>query len=291
MVKFAKTGSIVTTAAVKLARAYTGRKLIAFPGDHPFYSYDDWFIGKTACDRGVPDEIKSLSVTFDSCNIDSLKNLFKKYKNQIAAVITEPEKSYCYSAPCKCGKKNPKEFLSKGIDLAHKNGSLFIFDEMVTGFKTHLPGSLTKYNLKPDLATWGKGIANGFSFCALTGTKEVMELGGIINKNQEKVFLISTTHGGETHGMAAAMATINEFKKHNVIKHMHNIGKLIIDNCNKVINKYGLEKHIEILDCDWQPAFIFKDNNKKLSMSFRTLALQEMIKNGVFHLYLTKKMM
>ena len=113
MVKFAKTGSIVTTAAVKLARAYTGRKLIAFPGDHPFYSYDDWFIGKTACDRGVPDEIKSLSVTFDSCNIDSLKNLFKKYKNQIAAVITEPEKSYCYSAPCKCGKKSKGIFIKR----------------------------------------------------------------------------------------------------------------------------------------------------------------------------------
>jgi spore coat polysaccharide biosynthesis protein SpsF len=95
MVKFAKNGSIVTTAAVKLARAFTGRKLVAFPGDHPFYSYDDWFIGRTACNKGVPDEISTLSITFKSCNIDSLKVLFEKYPGQIACVIMEPEKNLC----------------------------------------------------------------------------------------------------------------------------------------------------------------------------------------------------
>lgn len=84
MIKFSKNGSIVTTAAVKLARAYTGKKLVAFPGDHPFYSYDDWFIGKTACNKGVPDEISELSVTFKGCSIQSLKELFEKYPDQIA---------------------------------------------------------------------------------------------------------------------------------------------------------------------------------------------------------------
>jgi glutamate-1-semialdehyde aminotransferase len=278
MIKFAKNGSIVTTAAVKLARAFTGRKLIAFPGDHPFYSYDDWFIGTTQCSKGVPEEISKLSVTFKACNIESLKELFEKYPNQIAGVITEPEKSSC--SGCNC-KNTPKEFLEQAIELAHENGALFIVDEMVTGFKTDFPGSISKYNLKPDMATWGKGIANGFSFCALTGTKEVMELGGIRNLGEEKVFLISTTHGGETHAMAAAIATIAEFKSKDVISYIHTIGKSINQKCKKIISEYKLDNYVHLIDCEWQPLFIFKDQQYEVSSLFRTLVLQEMIKRGV----------
>ena len=88
---------------------------------------------------------------------------------------------------------------------------------MITGFKTDFPGSIKKFGVEPDMATWGKGVANGFSFCALTGKKEIMELGGINRPGEEKVFLISTTHGGETHAMAACLATIEEFQKKNVV--------------------------------------------------------------------------
>ena len=112
-IKFSKNGSTATTAAVKLARAHTGRKLVAFPAEHPFYSYDDWFIGKTACNKGVPEEISDLTVTFQSCNIDSLKALFDQYPNQIAAVITEPEKPHC--ANCsgnQCKKSLPRKWYS-----------------------------------------------------------------------------------------------------------------------------------------------------------------------------------
>jgi spore coat polysaccharide biosynthesis protein SpsF len=278
MVKFAKNGSIVTTAAVKLARAKTGRKLVAFPADHPFYSYDDWFIGKTDANLGVPDDIKSLAVTFKSCDIDSLKELFEKYPNQIACVITEPERSALGK-----GQFGPsaKEFLEKAIELSHQQGTLFIIDEMITGFKTALPGSITKFNLKPDMATWGKGIANGFSFCALTGTKEVMELGGIRNIGAEKVFLISTTHGGETHALAAGIAGIHEFESKEVIKHNHSIGDYFIEKCNEVIATNNLSEYIEIIPCNWMPVFLFKDKNKTISAGYRTLALQEMIKRGV----------
>ena len=214
MIKFSKNGSGVTTAATKLARAYTGRKLIAFPSDHPFYSYDDWFIGKTECPKGVPEEIRALSVTYKSDDLGSLKALFDQYPNQIAGVISEPEKF----SPL------PKNYLSDAIELVHKNGAIYILDEMVTGFKTDFPGSIKKYNIKPDIATWGKGIANGFSFCAMTGTKEIMDLGGILNEGEEKVFLTSTTHGGETHTLAAGLATIKVFEEQNVIKHNHSIG-------------------------------------------------------------------
>lgn len=278
MIKFAKNGSTVTTAAIKLARAKTNRKLVAFPGNHPFYSYDDWFIGTTPCSKGVPEEFSKLSVTFDGCNIDSLRDLFKRYPNQIACVITEPEKNTCSGCTC---NKSPEDFLREAIELTHSEGALFIIDEMVTGFKTDFPGSISKYNLNPDMATWGKGIANGFSFCALTGKKEVMNLGGIKNKGQEKVFLISSTHGAETHSMVAAMETIKVFRNNNVLKKNHDLGQYLIDKCNELILQHELESFIKIIDCNWMPTFLFCDGSGSLNIGFKTLAMQEMIARGV----------
>lgn len=270
-IKFAKNGSIVTTAAVKLARAFTGRKLIAFPQDHPFYSYDDWFIGKTACSKGVPDEFAALSVTYKADNLQSLKDLFAKYPGQIAGVISEPEK----------WDPIPENYISDAIELAHANGAVYILDEMITGFKTDFPGSIRKYNVKPDIATWGKGIANGFSFSCMTGTAEIMDLGGIMRKGEEKVFLTSTTHGGETHAIAAGLATIDIFEKQDVIGHNHKIGRSLIDKCRAVITSHQLDDHIKIIGDNWMPVFTFADAGKTASPGFRTLAMQEMIARGV----------
>ncbi len=282
MIKFAKNGSSVTTAAVKLARGFTGRKLIAFPGDHPFYSFDDWFIGKTACNLGVPEEFSALSVTYKGCDIDSLRELFAQYPGQIAAVITEPERNACGNG-CGCahGQEAPKRFLQEAIALAHKEGALFIIDEMITGFKTHFPGTLVKYGVEPDLTTWGKGIANGFSFCALTGKKEVMELGGIRKTGAEKLFLISSTHGGETHAIAAGLATIDEFIKHKVVAHNHAIGDRFIAKNREVIAKHGLDAYVQIIPSNWMPLMAFKDKNGEASNGLRTLVMQEMIARGV----------
>jgi len=279
MIKFAKNGSSVTTAAVKLARGFTGRKLIAFPGDHPFYSFDDWFIGSTACNLGVPEEIQHLSVTFKGCDIQSLHELFERYPHQIAAVITETERSQC-GAGCGC-TTSVADFLREGIALAHKHGALFIVDEMITGFKAHFPGSLVKYGIEPDMATWGKAVANGFSFCALTGKKEVMELGGIRAKGKEKLFLISSTHGGETHAIAAGLATIEEYKTKDVIAHNHRIGELFIQKNRAVIAKHGLEAFVQVLGGNWMPYFLFKNKQGEICNGMRTLVMQEMIARGV----------
>jgi len=271
MIKFAKNGSTVTTAATKIARAYTNRKLIAFPGNHPFYSYDDWFIGKTSCNWGVPEEIQNLSLTYDAGNLSTLEELFKKYPGQIACVISEPERSYPLN-----------EFdLVELINLTHEHGALFIQDEMITGFKTDFPGSIKKYGVAPDMATWGKGIANGFAFCALTGKKEVMELGGIRNEGEEKLFLISTTHGGELSSMAAALATIEEFKNKAVIKHNHEIGDLFLKIVSELIEEKNLSEFIHVSPCNWFPIFIFRNKNNEICPGMRTLVMQEMIKRGV----------
>ncbi|MDP3467533.1 MAG: glutamate-1-semialdehyde 2,1-aminomutase [Daejeonella sp.] len=274
-IKFAKNGSIVTTAAVKLARAKTGRNLVAFPKDHPFYSYDDWFIGTTLCNKGIPEEITKLSVTFQSYDIASVKAMFETYPGQIACIITEPEKSDNRSDTEK------ETYIRELIALTHQNGALFIMDEMVTGFKTSFPGSISKWNLDPDMATWGKGIANGFSFCALTGKNDVMDLGGITKEGEEKVFLISTTHGGETHTMSAAIATIDEFQQYNVIEHNHAIGDKLISMCNQIINDHGLSKCIKISSTNWLIGYSFYDSLNEVSNGMRTLVMQEMIKRGV----------
>ncbi|MFN4152409.1 MAG: aminotransferase class III-fold pyridoxal phosphate-dependent enzyme, partial [Candidatus Sericytochromatia bacterium] len=149
------------------------------------------------------------------------------------------------------------------------------------GFKTDFPGSIKKYNVEPDLATWGKAIANGFSFCALTGKKEIMELGGIRKKGEEKVFLISTTHGGETSAIAAAIATIDEFLNKPVLKHNHNIGDLFVNKITNIISKNNLSDNITFNSTNWFSSFIFKDKNKNISNGLRTLMMQEMIKRGV----------
>lgn len=279
MVKFAKNGSTVTTAAVKLARAFTGRKYVAFPGDHPFYSYDDWFIGKTECTGGVPEEFSNLTLTFRSNDIDSLRELFNKYPGQIACVITEPEKNFDFDKGI--AKQTPDVFLREAIALTQKEGALFILDEMVTGFKTGFPGSLANYSLKPDMATWGKGIANGFSFCALTGRKDVMELGGIQAHGKEKVFLISTTHGAETHGLAASIATIDWFVDNDVVTSNHKKGAEIIARTRELIDEAGLTDYIRVSSSNWAPAFQFLNEFKEPDNGFRTLFMQELFAKGV----------
>lgn len=276
MIKFGKNGSLVITAAVKLARAYTKRKFVAFPSDHPFYSYDDWFIGRSACDAGIPEENKSLSLTFKGSDINSLRDLFEQYPDQIACVITEPER--CTEYP---DQNAIETFLKEAINLTQSNGALFIQDEMITGFKTHFPGSISKYNTNPDMATWGKGIANGYSFCALTGKKEVMELGGIRNVGSEKVFLISTTHGGETSAIAAGLATIDIFNHHDVINHNHEIGTKLLDKLNKILLEKHLDQFIQLTPCPWMIAFSFRNSKMEICAGMRTLMMQEMISRGV----------
>jgi len=271
MIKYAKNGSVVTTAAVKLARAYTGRKLVARPAEHPFYSYDDWFIGSTDVKSGIPNDISNLTVTFKADDLASLKDMFEKYPGQIACVISEPEKMTMLEP----------DFLKKAIDLAHAHGALWIMDEMITGYKTDFPGSMKKYNVVPDMTTWGKGIANGFSFCCLTGKKEVMELGGIRAAGKEKLFLISTTHGGETSSIAAGLATMDEFEKHNVVAHNQAIGQRFIDGSKQIIANHGLSHSIKNLQFNWHASLGYFDNEGTNSFGLRTLFHQELIKRGV----------
>lgn len=275
MVKFAKNGSTVTTAAVKLARAYTGRDYVAFCKDHPFFSYDDWFIGTTDCDAGVPEAIANLSLPFRYNDLDSLEAAFEEHPGQIACVIMEAATT-----------EHPAEGFLEGVQkLCRENGAVFILDEMITGFRWDLRGAQHFYGVTPDLATFGKGLGNGFSIAALVGRREIMQLGGL-DHDGERVFLISTTHGAENHALAACIGAIGVFRDHDVTGHMWRIGRALIDALNDAAKKTGMTSHFEALGVDCSPAYICRGADGQPSAELRTLFNQEMIKRGILMPYI-----
>ena len=271
MVKFARHGSSVTTAAVKLSRAFTGRKIVAVPKEHPFFSFDDWFIGVTPADFGIPDELKQFTVTFSYNDLGSLKQLFLQYPEQIACVLMEPVKF-----------EPPKEGFLEGIrELCDQHGSLWILDEMITGLKMALPGAATYYDVKPDLTTYGKGVANGFPFAALTGRSDVMELGGITRSGAPKLFLLSSTHGAESVGLSAMMSTIKEFKEKNFVSKIWHTGSLLKKRLDQIIKSKNLEDFIQIQGYPCNMLLNILGPDKVLDWTFRSLFMQEIASYGI----------
>lgn len=271
MVKFAKNGSTVTTAAVKLARAFTGRNRVAIAREHNFFSYDDWFIVTTPCDRGIPSKVREMTAAFSYNDYESVENLLKDDDHDIACLIMEPVK---FDSP-------KHDFLHKVAALCKDRGVLLILDEMISGFKWSLQGAHNYYGVKPDLSTWGKGIANGFSACALTGRAEIMELGGIRRQGDDKLFLISTTHGAETTGLAAMMATIREYQQHDMIASNWARGEVLKTRLNEVVNSHRLEGNLQLIGYPCLFALVCKNAAGVPDDGFRTLMMQEMIANGV----------
>lgn len=271
MVKFAKNGSNVTTAAVKLSRAFTGRNRVALCREHNFFSFDDWFIVTTPCDRGIPEETRSLTVGFSYNDIASVEALFAKPDHDIACLILEPVK---FDPP----KDN---FLHKVGDLCRKNGVVFILDEMISGFKWGMKGAQNYFGIQPDLSTWGKGVANGFSCCALTGRADIMEIGGIRRVGDDKLFLISTTHGAETTGLAALIATIEAFELEGMIASNWERGGNLHRRINEVIAKHGLNASLEVKGYPCLLATTCRNGSGVPDDAYRTLLMQEMIARGV----------
>jgi len=270
MVKFAKNGSDVTTAAVKLARAYTGRDLIAICGDQPFFSIDDWFIGTTELNSGIPKAITDLSLKFRYNNLDSLRELFDKYPRRIACVVMEAEAA---TAPL-------PGYLQAVKDLCEQRGALLVFDEMITGFRWHLGGAQKFHGVVPHLSTFGKAMGNGFAIAALAGKREVMELGGL-EHDRPRVFLLSTTHGAETHALAASLETIRIYREQDVIAFLWKQGERLREMISRSIAENRLEGAFEVVGRPCNLIFATRDKDHKPSQAFRTLFMQELIRHGV----------
>lgn len=225
MVRFGKNGSDATTGAVRLARAATGRDYIAVCGYHGWH---DWYIGSTTRNLGVPESTQKMTHKFEYNNIESLEKIFSKNKNKIAAVIMEPM-NYC---------EPENNFLQKVKALTHKNGALLIFDEVITGFRWSLGGAQKYFNVIPDLACFGKSMANGMPISALVGRRKYMKV-------IDDIFY-SFTNGGEALSIAAAIATIKEMEKKKVIKNIWQKGEYLINKTNKIIKSNGLEDVLRI---------------------------------------------
>jgi len=271
MVKFTKDGSSVMTAAVKLARAKTGRTHIALCSDSPFLSYDDWFMGKTDVGAGIPDSIRNLSLSFDYNDIDSLRALFEQHPNSIACVAMEPERLV----------KPIDGYLEAVRALCDEQGALLIFDETLTGFRWHLHGAQHLYGVKPDLSCFGKAMANGFALSALAGKRDVMELGGLKQVDADRVFLLSTTHGAESVGLAAGLETMSVYQSEPVIEHLHTIGALIKTEFEAAAADAGVSECVKIFGRDCSLLFSTVDESGKPSQLLRTLFLQELCAGGV----------
>ncbi len=270
MVKFTKDGSTATTAAVTLARAVTGRDKVALCIDHPFFSYNGWFIGTTPVDAGIPESEKALSVTFHYNDIESVKRMFDDHRGQIAALILEPSR----------GDDPVDDFLQEVRRLCTEHGTLMVLDEMITGFRWHLGGGQRYYGVTPDLSTFGKALANGFSVSALAGKRDFMDRGGL-HHDKERVFLLSTTHGAETHGLAASIATMRVYQREPVIEHLWQAGEKLALGFTEATRAAGLEEYVHVVGKPCNLAFATKDPEGRPSQEYRTLFLQETIARGV----------
>jgi glutamate-1-semialdehyde 2,1-aminomutase len=271
MAKFCKNGSDATSAAVRLSRAYTGRDLVAICADHPFFSVDDWFIGTTTMNAGIPEAIQQLTVAFRYNDIASVRTLFERHPRRIAACILEAART-----------DEPRDgFLHELKRLCQANGALLILDEMITGLRWDNGGAQQVYDITPDLSTWGKALGNGFSVSALAGKREVMRLGGLDHTDRPRVFLLSTTHGAETHALAAAMATIQVYRNEPVIAHLYRQGTRLRTGAEAAIARHGLARHVKLSGRPCCLLYATLDRDGKPSQAFRSLLLQETVKRGV----------
>ena len=270
MVKFAKDGSTVTTAAIKLARAATGRELIAVCDDNPFLSYNDWFVGTTVMNSGIPERVSRETTSFTYNDIESVKKMFASHKDEIACVILEPARTV----------EPVDDFLLKLQSICRREGALFILDEMITGFRWSVGGAQEVYGLDPDISAFGKGMANGFAQSALTGKAKYMELGGLLHEG-ERVFLLSTTHGAEGHSLAATIETINIYKNEPVIEHLYRSGERLRAGVQDHIDALKLDGYFSVAGRPCNLVFGTNDPEGNPSQPYRTLFMQEIIARGI----------
>lgn len=260
MVRFAKNGSDATSGAVRVARAYTGRDIIACCGYH---GWQDWYIGTTTRNAGVPKAVQELTVPFEYNNVESLKRVFTDHPGKVAAVIMEP-----------VGVVPPRDgFLQQVRELTKSEGTLLAFDEVVTGFRLALGGAQDYLGVTPDLACFGKAMGNGMPIAAVVGRRAVMAL-------FDEVFF-SFTFGGETLSLAAALATLSEMRGKDVIGHLWKQGQKLKDGYQVLAREFGVERFTQCIGYAPRTVITFYDESGAESLLLKSLFQQECLKRGV----------
>lgn len=260
-VRFAKNGTDATSGAIRVARAYTGRERVAVCGYH---GWQDWYIGSTTRDLGVPNAVKALTHPFVFNDADSLQRLFDAHPGEFAAVILEPLS----------GVFPEDGFLETIRALATKHGALLVFDETVTGFRVSLGGAQELFGITPDLATFGKGIANGYPLSALVGKAEYMDV-------VEKIFF-SGTFGGESLSLAAAKAVIDKLRNEPVLQTLNKRGERLLAGVTQLISDFAMPDLLSVCGHPSWSFLVFKDASTCTSWEAKTYFMQEMFKRGIF---------
>lgn len=276
-VRFGKNGADANSASVKIARAYTKKEHIAFCGYHGWH---DWFIATTDKNLGVPKFNEKLAHPFNFNDIDSLKKIFKKYRNRIACVIMEPQtvsKPKCMlESKCNlnCKKYCKNNFLHQVNKLCKKNNCLLIFDEVVTGFRYSLGGAQKLYGVTPDLSCFAKAISNGVPLSAVVGKKKYMKLFNDV--------FFSFTYGGECIGLAAAKACIKKIQNKKVLDVIKFNGNIFQTKLNYLISSFNLDNYFS---CDGHPSrtvlTIKSYKFLKSALHVKTFIQQELLKNNI----------
>lgn len=264
-VRFVKNGSDATTAAVRLARAYTGREAVLMSGYH---GMNDWSIGASENNRGVPKAVCELTKKFRYNDLSDLEE--KLRERDVAAVILEPIQS-----------NGPKDGYLEGVkSLAHKYGAVLIFDEVVSGFHYALGGAQEMFGVTPDLVAFGKGMANGYPISAVAGKRE------LLSQIEQGVF-ISTTFGGESVSMAAALATISILERPGFYDHINKVGKMMRDGIVRLIDKHKLGDVVSVSGLDAHSGLAFDGKGSLSYLDVQSVYSQMMIDRGVlvFALY------
>ncbi len=256
-VKISKTGADVCSAAIRVARAFTGREKIFCCGYHGWH---DWYIGITSRNSGIPEAIQNMTYTFEYNNIEAIREALDE---DVAAIILEP---FIFEAP-------QNNFLQELAEVCRENGTLLIFDEMWTGFRIALGGAQEYFKVTPDLAVYSKACANGMPIALLTGRADVMEL------FNNEVFSY-TTFGGEALSLAASIATIKEIRDKNVPAYLDEKGAIIKDGYNQIAHEFGMENLTKCVgyNCRSMVTFAPEAGN---GLEVKALMQQEMIKRGV----------
>lgn len=260
MVRFGKNGSDATAGAIRLARAFTDRDHVAVCGYH---GWQDWYIGSTARSRGVPRATRELTHTFRYNDLGSLRVVLEGHRNGFAAVILEP-----------MNVTEPHVGFLEGVKrLAQEHGALLIFDETITGFRFANGGAQALFGITPDLATFGKGLANGYPISAVVGRREIMKL-------MEDIFF-SFTFGGEALSLAAAKATLTKLNAEPVVDTLRRRGIEVIDGTRRVIESHGLN---DVFSVSGHPTWSFlnlRDSREHTALEVKTFLMQELHQRGL----------
>jgi len=260
MARFGKNGSDATAGAVRAARAYTGRDIIACCGYH---GWQDWYIGTTTRSAGVPKAVCDLTKTFTYNDIGSLERIFRENPGKVACVIMEP-----------MGVVFPeKRFLEDVAAITRREGALLVFDECWTGFRMSLGGAQEYFKVVPDMACFGKGLGNGFPISAIVGKRDVMKI-------FDEIFY-SFTFGGDVIGITAAIAVINFMRDNDVIKYLNRTGTELWNGIQDVITKNGLEDFIKLKGYPARNIMEFRDRRGGEWWELKSFLQQEIHKRGV----------